>query len=95
MDRALRRHRERIAAVREIRFIWCLWGPESRALRKPWRARNQLGRYLMHTPGHWIRDMMTRPARARAKQLLRLAERGGDVERDLWPDYRKPHIYYW
>jgi hypothetical protein len=47
-------------------------------------------------PKHWQYDFNIRPSRARQNQLLRSIARG--IEPDgirRWPDYRKPHIYYW
>lgn len=45
-------------------------------------------------PHWWDRLYHTRPARRQAGLLLQKIERGGeDAER--WPDYRKPHKYYW
>jgi hypothetical protein len=45
-------------------------------------------------PKAWDVDFHTRPSRAKQNQWLRLVARG--VEDDgNWPDYRKPHIYYW
>jgi hypothetical protein len=54
------------------------------------------------TPGWWVRLWMTKPAR-RAAHLLeanlrnRSAHAALDCEADrvLWPQGRKPHIYYW
>jgi hypothetical protein len=47
-------------------------------------------------PKHWQYEFNIRPSRIRQNQLLRAVERGVDPDViGRWPDYRKPHIYYW
>jgi len=93
--KALRRWQQRVAAVRLRRFLWNNFTSDHVRL-KPWRARNQLGAYLMRDPGPWLHQFVTRPARARSNQLLRAIERGRDPDGiSGWPDYRKPHVYFW
>jgi hypothetical protein len=46
-------------------------------------------------PKWWDVEYHTRPARIRSNGLLHLIERGVDSDVLHFPDYRKPHIYYW
>jgi len=39
--------------------------------------------------------MHTRPARARVRHLESQVIHGEDPDDMVWPDGRKPHIYYW
>lgn len=48
--------------------------------------------HWMSTPSWWIREMMTRPQRAKTRQALHLTMRGLEVD---FPLPKKPHIYYW
>lgn len=64
--------------------------------RKPWRAVNQLGAYLMRDSGPWLHQFVTRPARSRSNQLLIQITRGRDPDTvRRWPDYRRPHVWQW
>jgi hypothetical protein len=69
-----------------------LWYTPAR--RRPWQ---QVSRCTMNgEPKAWQYDFNIRPSRVRQNQLLRGIERG--IDPDLvrrWPDYRKPHVYYW
>lgn len=69
----------------------CDWRPYQ---RKPWQ---QVSRCTMNgEPKHWQQAFNLRPSRIRQNQLLRHIERGRDPDViPRWPDYRKPHIYYW
>lgn len=108
--RALRRHQQWVAKLRHVRIIWTshTWpwaGTPLNSLpeawhwtypyrRKPWQ---QVSRCTMNgEPKAWQYDFNIRPSRIRQNQLLRGIERGldPDVIR-RWPDYRKPHIYFW
>lgn len=95
MKRGIRRHQQNVARVRLVRVLWSFWGPESRAMEKPWRAVNKFGAYMMRDPGWWTRERVLRPARIRSNCLIREVERGIDPDLLEWPDYRKPEIYYW
>jgi hypothetical protein len=109
--RALRRHQQWVAKLRHVRIIWAshswpwsrtpfnsvperLWWFSCDYRRKPWK---QVSRYTMNgEPKHWQYDFNIRPSRTRQSQLVRLIERGLDPDViGRWPDYRKPHIYYW
>lgn len=47
-------------------------------------------------PKHWQYDFNIRPSRSRQSHLLREAARASNPDAIAnWPDYRKPHIYYW
>jgi hypothetical protein len=98
MKRALRRHRLRVKKARRIRILkihgaWTtvwegewLWAPD------PWR---EVGRQCMVDPGWWVHENIIQPARIRSNQLLQKVFLGKDTEDILWPDYRKPYLYYW
>jgi hypothetical protein len=99
MKRAIRRHQKRVARFRRARILISAWGWRW-MIRADYRGRNShqwqpIGRLLMNEPGHWVHTMMTRPARIRAHQMLKLIENGRDPDLFQWPDNRKPHIYYW
>jgi hypothetical protein len=107
--RALRRHQQWAAKLRHVRIIWrsdpwywdgtpfavvpepgCAWVWH----RKPWQ---QVSRCTTNgEPTHWQYDFNIRPSRTRQSQLLRKVLRCADfAEIAQWPDYRRPHIYYW
>lgn len=46
-------------------------------------------------PRWWDKVMHTAPSRSRSKVLERKVLKGADFDNMSWPDYRKPHIYYW
>jgi len=105
-NRALRRHQQDVARLRHIRIVWRSypWNWTDRPYRvepddgwrprKPWQ---QVSRCTMNgEPKHWQQEFNLRPSRVRQNQLLRHIERG--IDPDVirrWPDYRRPHIYYW
>jgi hypothetical protein len=93
MNRALRRHQQRVAKFRRVRILighgFFRWqSPRQRQ----WQS---LDRLVMNEPGWWTHEWVIVPARIRSHQLEREIERGLDAERFLWPDYKRPHIYYW
>jgi hypothetical protein len=52
--------------------------------------------WLSATPGWWTRAIMTRPQRAKTRQLLGKVKHLDDLEEaPLFPLAKKPHIYYW
>lgn len=109
--RSLRRHQQRVAHLRHVRIIWQTFpwhweGTPFHVIPEPdewlyrWRRRKpwqDVPRLTMNgEPKSWQYDHNIRPSRIRQNQLLRAIERGLDP--DLvrrWPDYRKPHIYFW
>lgn len=91
MSRSLRRHQQAVARKRVLRIVSQCWGSRH-GVKRPWR---QLSRTVMNEPGHWVREMMMRPARVRARQLCRLVTLGRDPDEWRWPDGKKPHLYYW
>jgi len=94
-NKALRRWQQHVARVRLRRFLWNNFTSDF-VWRKPWRAENRLGQYLMRDPGRWLHQYVTRPARARSNGLLHQVERGLDPDQIAdWPDYRRPHVYFW
>lgn len=98
MKRALRRHRQRVAQARRVRILkthgaWRkLWRDEWLWAPKVWR---QPCRLCMNEPNWWTHEMIIQPARVRSSQLLQRVSRGLDAEALAWPDYRRPHLYYW
>lgn len=48
------------------------------------------------SPGWWVREMMTRPQRAKTRELINEVKKLDDLENaPEFPLARKPHIYYW
>lgn len=82
-------------APRGVRWVWGQ-RPEPTPPKKKRYARE--GNW-MRTPGWWIREMMTRPQRAKTRLLLRKIVTGKleleDVARSHFGHPRKPHVYYW
>ncbi len=82
MDRGTRRHHTARIRVRKNRRLW-----------------EEHGHWLKLTmssyPKWWDVEYHTRPARIRSNGLLHLIERGVDSDVLHFPNYRKPHIYYW
>lgn len=72
---------------------------------RPWRTYRMLMRDVhspmsKHSmsgyPKQWDVEMHIRPARIRSNQLLKLIVNGRvGIDSVNFPDYRKPHIYYW
>lgn len=94
MSRSLSRHYAARERARHIRILVQRWGLNG------WHHRphtwKQLGRLVMNEPGWWVREFVTRPARVRTRQQLRRVEIGTvDPDGANWPDYRRPHVYYW
>jgi hypothetical protein len=98
MKRALRRYRQRVAKARRVRILkthggWGkLWEDDWLWAPKPWKP---VQRQCMNEPNWWTHEMMIQPSRVRSNQQLQGVRRGLDSEGMLWPDYRKPHLYYW
>jgi hypothetical protein len=46
-------------------------------------------------PRYWDKIFHIRPARRKNRQLEHSILRGADPDNMVWPDDRKPHIYYW
>lgn len=90
MSRSLRRHHAAVARVRKMHILLQHMSPQY--IRRPWRG---FDRQCMNEPGHWVHEMMTRPARAKEHHIARLVARGLDPDGVVWPDNRKPHKYYW
>jgi len=64
----------------------------------PWDKRYDVPNWAYFdyasSPGWFIREYMTRPARVRSKIMCKLVQK--DSELDLsFPDYKKPYLYYW
>jgi len=51
--------------------------------------------WLGNWPRHWDKVFHTKPARAKAARLETGVLRGEDPDNIVWPDRRRPHIYYW
>jgi hypothetical protein len=89
MKRSIRRHQQESARLRRLNILIARWRfiPD-----KPWK-RSALD--LMVEPGWHTHTYVMRPARIRSHRALRLVVLGRDPDSLYWPDYRKPHIYYW
>ena len=48
-----------------------------------------------HYPRHWDKVHHTRPARVLRRKMEHGVLCGDDPDNMVWPDGRKPHIYYW
>jgi len=94
MERALRRHHERVAKARRLRILlghgaWVAphaWGP------KIWHSMERL---VMNEPGWWTHATVIRPARIKTHRFEHRILRGYDADLLLWPDCKRPHDYYW
>lgn len=51
--------------------------------------------WLSNHPRFWDNIHHTRPRRAEERLKLRAVLAGGDPDATVWPDGRKPHIYFW
>jgi hypothetical protein len=89
MKRSIRRQQKNAAKLRRLNILATRGGgiPE-----KPWK---NLYVELLNEPGWHTHEFVVRPARVRSNLALRLLVRGRDPETLDWPNYRKPHIYYW
>jgi len=89
MKRSIRRHQQQSAKLRRLRIVvsHCRFLPD-----KPWK-RTDL--FLMREPGWHTHEFVVRPARIHSNRELRFVELGRDPDSINWPDYRKPHVYYW
>ena len=62
----------------------------------PKRRRTSVELHWMSTPGQWTREMMTRPQRARVRNLTSKVMLDPEIaEYGFFPHPKKPHIYYW
>lgn len=71
---------------------------EKMAWRNIYYGESYIRRYSWASsyPAWWDRVFHNRPARAKSNQLIRLVMREiRDPDDLVWPDHRKPHIYYW
>jgi hypothetical protein len=89
MKRSIRRHQQQTARLRRLRILVVRWDfiPD-----KPWKS---LHICLLNEPGWHTHEFVVRPARIRSNRALRLLVLGRDPDSLNWPDYRRPHIYYW
>jgi hypothetical protein len=52
--------------------------------------------YWMTTPSYWNNCKHTRPRRAKERQLIKKIVHGYiDPDDIIFPDGRKPHVYFW
>lgn len=62
----------------------------------PKRRRTRAELQWMNEPAEWIREMMTRPQRARVRDLTSKILLDPEIaEYGFFPHPKKPHIYYW
>lgn len=97
MKRSLRRYQQRVAKVRRVRMFYNYFRfyGRIRILEQPWQAINRPGEWLMNNPGWWNHEMTVVPSRIHANRLLHRVKQGQDSDGMVWPDYRRPHIYFW
>jgi hypothetical protein len=65
---------------------------------KHWRHQGQRWIWIKYSksPSHWNRDFSTKPRRARERELLsKLMKDELDADKVVFPDGKKPFIYYW
>jgi len=89
MKRSIRRFQQESARLRQLSIVIAHWG------RIPDKAWKRTALDLMVEPGWHTHAFVVRPARIRTHRALRLVVLGRDPDSLYWPDYRKPHIYYW
>lgn len=59
-------------------------------------AEGDRKRWHKHYPRHWDKVYHTKPARIKTHRLEHEVCSGRrDADDTVWPDGRKPHIYYW
>jgi len=93
MNRSVRRYQQRVAKARRVRILishgaWASshWEP------KIWR---QLRRMVLNEPGWWVHQRIVVPARTETRRLEHQVKQGHEPDSVLWPDFKKPHVYYW
>ena len=96
MNRALRRHKSATARKRKDFVItrWRIYEPWW-IDNKIWQYRNNPRRAMWSTPSWWTNLYMNRPARRESKALCLQVRNGLNSDSLNWPDYKKPHDYYW
>jgi len=67
----------------------------SKGLKNRLGERHDRFSWLQNWPRHWDIVYHTRPSRAKARRLEGQVMKGADPDNMIWPDGRKPHIYYW
>jgi len=79
-----------IGRVADGRYYYFWYYAENDRLHQPLKK-------LVMSPhrAEWNRTMHIRPARIASNQLERLIKMGRDPDTLHFPNYRKPHIYYW
>jgi len=96
MKRSVRRHQQRVARFRRTRILLSRvgWPGSTPGQREPsnWKS---LSRLIMNEPGWWVHDRVMVPARTETRFLEHNIKRGHDPESVVWPDYKRPHDYYW
>lgn len=103
MNRALRRHRTRVAKIHHDNIYIDAYGWRHWVEPWSWRTRRNgyqyrpMSKLIMTESGHkhWRKVLMTRPDRAREHHALRMVERGIDAECLYWPTHRDHWVYYW
>lgn len=90
--RALRRHHALRVKIRRYNLLYSYFHNKERLEKNKIRALNRMGRWMMRQPGKWEHEMMIVPSRREQNQLLKLRV---DLDKMLFPNYKKPVIYYW
>lgn len=100
MDRSTRRHHARRVRARLLRLHYDVAPACLQDLRGELRPVHEILKYspcwLGGEPKWWQKLHNLRPSRHRQNRILHAIRRGLDPDAvGRWPDYRKPHIYYW
>jgi len=94
MKRSVRRYQQRVAKARRVRILrrHGAWTRSSDWQPKIWQP---LCRLVMNEPGWWVYERVIQPARIGTHRLEGEVKRGRDPDSLIWPDYSRPHDYYW
>jgi len=100
MKRSIRRYHTRRVRVRLLRLHYEVYpGCLTDWCGNPYPVHKILKDnpcWLAGEPKCWQKAYNLQPSRIRQNRLLRAIVRGIDPDSvRRWPDYRKPHVYYW
>ena len=63
-------------------------------LKTYWNSRNKPTNFSQN-PGWWDHEFSTIPSRRASNRQLNMILRGISPDLIVWPDYKKPKLYYW
>lgn len=88
------------------KILWWRQGPEQAYFdnnicpvnkwlsRLTWKEKAFYEQWYKVSPSHWNRLYHRVPARRKSKQLIHLYYKTGREDL-VFPDYKRPHVYYW